>query len=114
MKLLFDQNLSRRLVAMLAEEFPGSAHVVSLGLDTSTDREVWEFAGENDFVVVSKDSDFRQLAFLLGPPPKVVWLRLGNCTTATITNTLRSHLGSIARFVAEEQEALLVLPDLGD
>ena len=67
MRLLFDQNLSRRLVTMLSLEFPASRHVVELGLDTASDREIWEYAGEHGLVIVSKDSDFRQLAFLLGP-----------------------------------------------
>lgn len=113
MKLLFDQNLSRRLVPTLEAEFPGSAHVAALALDTATDRQVWEHAGQHNFIIVSKDSDFRQLAFLLGPPPKVVWLRLGNCTTATIAETLRAHVDPIARFAGSAEEALLVLPGLG-
>jgi predicted nuclease of predicted toxin-antitoxin system len=57
-KLLFDQNLSRRLVPILAEQFPGSNHIVELGLDTATDREVWTFARDNGFAIASKDSDF--------------------------------------------------------
>jgi predicted nuclease of predicted toxin-antitoxin system len=75
-KLLFDQNLSRLLVGRFAEEFPDSRHVTEVGLDRATDREVWEFARAGGYVIVSKDSDFRQLAFLFGPPPKVVWLRV--------------------------------------
>lgn len=69
MKALFDQNLPRRLVGMLAVEYPDSVHVTSVGLDTATDAEIWSYAGEHDFVIVSKDSDFRHLAFLHGPPP---------------------------------------------
>ena len=83
MKLLFDQNLSRLLVGRFAEEFPDSVHVTDVGLDRATDREVWEFARAGGYVIVSKDSDFRQLAFLFGPPPKVVWLRVGNASTTT-------------------------------
>ena len=112
MRLLFDQNLSRRLVGALAQEFPDSSHVGALGLDTATDREIWAYAGERGYVIVSKDSDFRQLAFLLGPPPKAVWLRVGNCTTTSIAEVLRSHVDAIARFEASSEEALLVLPDL--
>lgn len=74
MRLLFDQNLSRRLVRELASLFPESTHVTAVGLDTATDREIWAYAGEYGFLIVSKDSDFRQVAFLLGPPPKAVWL----------------------------------------
>jgi predicted nuclease of predicted toxin-antitoxin system len=111
-RLLFDQNLSRRLVADLAQWFPESAHVGSLGLDTATDREVWAYAGEQEYLIASKDSDFRQLAFLFGPPPKSIWLRVGNCSTAAIAAVLRSNVQVIARFAASEEESLLVLPDL--
>ena len=91
MRLLFDQNLSRHLVHRLAVEFPGSEPVTDVGLDMATDVEIWEYAAEHALVIVSKDSDFRQLAFLNGPPPKVVWLRLGNVSTSEILEALRSH-----------------------
>ncbi len=112
MRLLFDQNLSRRLVADLTPWFPDSAHVGSIALDTATDREVWAYAGEQGYMIASKDSDFRQLAFLFGPPPKGIWLRVGNCSTAAIAAVLRSNEDVIARFAASEEESLLVLPDL--
>ncbi|WP_420618642.1 DUF5615 family PIN-like protein [Candidatus Poriferisocius sp.] len=110
MRLLLDQNLSRRLVGMLVAEYPGSCHVVEVGLDTATDRAIWEYARDHGFAIVSKDSDFRQLAFLLGPPPKVIWLRVGNATTLKIFSVLQQHRDIIAEFGASEQEALLVLP----
>ena len=62
MKLLLDQNLSRHLIGQLRDVFPGSQHVTKLGLDAATDREVWEYAPELDYIVVPKDSDFRQLS----------------------------------------------------
>lgn len=114
MKLLFDQNLSHRLVSELDALFPDSDHVRAAGLDTATDREIWEYADKQGYVLVSKDSDFRQLAFLLGPPPKAIWLRAGNRSTTAIAELLRSAADDIARFAASEEEALLVLPDLGD
>ena len=81
-----------------------------LGLAEATDAEVWAYAGANGYVVVSKDSDFRQLAFLHGPPPKVVWLRLGNVTTVDVATTILDHNEAIGRFTANEDEAFLVLP----
>lgn len=112
MKLLFDQNLSRTLVGALREVLPDTQHVTALGLDTATDREIWEYARENDHVIVSKDSDFRQLAFLHGPPPKIVWLRVGNASTATALRALMDHEAVIEAFTISEYEALLVLPSL--
>jgi len=69
-RFLFDQNLSRHLVGMFSVEYPDSRHVTEVGLDAATDAEIWAYAGEHGFVIVSKDSDFRQLAFLHGPPPR--------------------------------------------
>ena len=109
MKLLYDQNLSFKLVQRLAEEFPGSAHVRDSGLDHASDDEVWAYARTNDFVIATKDTDFHQRCFLYGPPPKVVWLRLGNCSTATVENVLRSRSAEVADFLADESAALLVL-----
>ncbi len=71
MKLLFDENLSPRLVELLASEFPGSRQIESLDMRGATDGTVWEYAQENDYVIVSKDNDFRQRFFLYGPPPQV-------------------------------------------
>jgi len=113
-RLLLDQNLSRRLVGMLRDAFPGSVHVAEIDLGAATDREIWDHAKEHGLVLMSKDSDFRQLAFLHGPPPKVVWLRVGNATTAAIANVVLDHVGAIEAFVANEVEALLVLPSLSD
>lgn len=109
MKLLFDQNLSRLLVRRLAADFPGSAHVAERELDTGTDREIWEYAGQHGFVIVSKDSDFRQLALLFGCPPHVVWLNIGNASTDAIEELLRHSKHRLDAFVASGDESLLVL-----
>ena len=85
MKFLFDQNLSHRLVKAFADEFPRSAHLGHVGLEGAPDGPVWDYAKENGFVIVSKDSDFHQRSFLYGHPPKVVWIRRGNCSTGGIS-----------------------------
>ena len=110
MKLLFDENLSRNLVGWLRDVFPESQHVTALGLDAVTDRDIWEYAGEHGYAIVSKDSDFRQLAFLYGPPPKVVWLRVGNASTSAVLQVILDHVTAIEAFAASDDEALLVLP----
>jgi len=98
LKLLFDQNLSHKLVCSFSDEFPGSAHVRDLGLASSSDIEVWEYAKQFGFTIVSKDTDFSQRGFLFGPPPKVVWIRLGNCSTEEIQNVLFSYAAEIRQF----------------
>ena len=109
MKLLFDQNLSARLVETLAEVYPDSAHVRNFGLDHADDQAVWGFARENGFVIVSKDSDFRQRSFVLGFPPKVIWLRMGNRSTGDIERVLRQREAVIRGFFADPVSAFLVI-----
>ncbi len=81
MKLLFDENLSFRLVVILQDLFPCSQHVRECGLRGGSDAEIWEYATANGLMIVTKDSDFQERSVLLGTPPKVVWLRMKNCTT---------------------------------
>jgi predicted nuclease of predicted toxin-antitoxin system len=83
-RFLLDQNLSYKLVARLADVFPGCAHVRDVGLGNGTDEAVWNYAREHGFVLLSKDEDFHQMSFVLGPPPQVVWVQLGNCSTAEV------------------------------
>ena len=110
MKLLFDQNLSYQLVRRLADAYPGSAHVRLLGLAQTDDSEIWKFAAREGFTVVSKDSDFQQLAMLLGPPPKVIWIRLGNCQVDAVEALFRQGFSAVAEFLADSDLAVLALP----
>ncbi|MGH7857159.1 MAG: DUF5615 family PIN-like protein [Candidatus Binatia bacterium] len=109
MKLLFDQNLSPRLVHGLADVYPDSAHVRDFGLEADDDEPVWLHAKAEGFTIVTKDDDFRQRTFLRGSPPKVVWVRLGNCRTAEVEATLRSRAAEVLAFGADPDAALLVL-----
>ena len=109
MKLLFDQNLSPRLVQLLAGIYPDSAHVMDMGLSDADDRAIWTFARERGFAIVSKDGDFRQLSFLAGPPPKVVWVRLGNCTTDDIVTMLQQRADDLRDFASAPEAAFLVV-----
>jgi predicted nuclease of predicted toxin-antitoxin system len=111
-KLLFDENLSRKLVVRLADLYPGSAHVVRLGLAERPDREIWDFAAKEGFVLVSADSDFYELATAIGPPPKVVWLRSWAHPTRDAERVLRHEAVRIAHFAADAELAVLVLDRL--
>lgn len=110
MSLLFDQNLSRRLVGLLAAEYPGSEHVFAAGLAVVDDRTIWAYAAGRGLTVVSKDADFRALAALLGPPPKVVSLRVGNGPTAVVVALLRGRLADVRAFLADPAADVLELP----
>ncbi len=98
MKLLFDQNLSPRLVDLLADAYPGSGHAEHLGLGQASDLELWDFAKRQGFAIVSKDEDFNHLSVLRGSPPKFVWILLGNCTTQEVEQLLRRHLPELQKF----------------
>ncbi len=104
--LLFDNNLSPRLVSTLSDLFQGR-HVATLGLAAASDEQVWAYARQHGLMVVTKDADFQELAVLRGAPPKVVWLRLGNCSTADVAALLRSHAGDIFRLGQEADLSVL-------
>ena len=109
MKLLFDQNLPGSLVERLADLFPDSAHVRDAGLARADDVAIWDRARCDGFVIVSKDSDFQQRSLLHGAPPKVVWLRVGNCPTSRIEQLLRDRSVELHTFGADSKQSLLVL-----
>ncbi len=109
MKLLFDQNLSPKLVTQLADLFPGSSHVQAEGLERADDEELWEHARQSGFAIVSKDEDFNNLSVVRGIPPKVIWLQLGNCTTSQVERVLRSRSSEIEAFARDPSLGTLVL-----
>lgn len=109
MKLLFDQNLSHRLVAALADVFPGSVHVRDVGLARAADEALWAHARDAGFTIASKDSDFQNRGFVEGFPPKIVWLRVGNCSTAEIESLLKRHASDLERFECDQSSAVLIL-----
>ena len=78
MKLLLDENLSRRLVPFLQHAYPGSSQVVLLGMESASDIEVWQAAKDQGFVLVTCDADFEELSLVWGQPPKVIWLKTRN------------------------------------
>lgn len=93
--LFLDHNLSPRLVQRLADLYPGSLHIQSIGLEAASDRTVWEYARHHNYLIVTKDADFGELLLLHGFPPKIVWIRRGNCSTQTIETLLRDNFEAI-------------------
>jgi predicted nuclease of predicted toxin-antitoxin system len=91
MKLLLDENLSRRLVPFLQHEYPGSSQVALLGLESASDAEIWRVAKEQEFVIVTRDSDFEEFSLVWGQPPKVIWLKIRNQSRAATLKILLDH-----------------------
>lgn len=110
MKLLLDENLSRRLVERIADLFPESAHLVEVGLLQAADSAIWQFAKTNGFCIVTADSDFYELAAANGPPPKVIWLKGCDYPTDVAEELLRGQAIRIAEFLNEPEVAVLILP----
>lgn len=109
MRLLFDQNLSPRLPVRLADLFPNSEHVDTVGLGSSADNLVWDYALQNGLAIVTKDEDYSQMSVMRGCPPKVLWLLIGNCTTADIEALLRVRLADIQAFEQDVSVGVLAL-----
>ncbi len=109
MKLLFDQNLSDQLVTLLDDLFPNSTHVKSIDLTDAMDVELWNYARDNDYLIVSKDTDFSNMSIIHGYPPKVIWLRLGNCSTSTVEQKMRKHFVDIEEFTRDANSGLFIL-----
>ena len=109
MKLLLDENLSPRLVESLADLYPGSEHVDNVGLGATGDGAVWNYAKDHGFAIVTKDSDFADRSVMQGAPPKVVWIRLGNCSTNDVERLLRSQYEAVRGFPEQHSETCLLL-----
>ena len=109
MKLLLDENLSRRLVSRLCESYPGTTHVEEIEFRGATDRSIWEHAKAHGFTIVTKDNDFRQLSVLLGAPPKVIWLSVGNAGTDEIVQQIDVEFDRIKQFLNDPETDLLIV-----
>lgn len=99
MRLLFDQNISPRILKSLPDKFIGSTHVKNENLINSTDYQIWEFAKRNNYIIVTQDSDFNDLNSLYGFPPKIIWIRTGNLKTQAILDILIDYIIDIEKFI---------------
>lgn len=109
MRPLFDHNLSPRLIRLLSDVYPGCSHVQDLDMATASDTDEWNYAAEHGYTIVSKDADFHQRSLVLGAPPKVVWIRRGNCSVSETANLLRERFIAVERFHGREEAAFLAL-----
>lgn len=109
MKLLLDQNLSRKLVPILQDVYPRSSHVFLLGLQKATDSEIWHYARHHGFSLATKNKDMIDLCVLRGAPPKALWLRLGNCSTTLVVDVFARNRERIGQFVHDESRVVLSL-----
>lgn len=107
MNLLFDQNISFRIIKRIEDIFPGSISSRELGYDNPHDFEIWNFAKSNNFSIVTFDSDFIDISNLRGFPPKIIWLRIGNTSTKNIAERIRKEQSNIVDFLNSSENAFL-------
>ncbi len=103
MKLLFDQNISFRIISKIKLNFPDAKQVRQLGIENYSDVEIWKFAKENEFTIVTFDADFYDLSNFKGFPPKIIWLRFGNTKTDFIANIINSRYSIIKDFISSTE-----------
>ncbi|TVQ08915.1 MAG: hypothetical protein EA364_14895 [Balneolaceae bacterium] len=113
MNLLFDQNISFRITKRLKEIFPDSVHVSDCGLQNSEDLVIWEYAKQNDYAIVTFDSDFYDISVINGHPPKILWIRRGNLTTHEIAKLLSTHHKIIDKFLHHPDFSEITCLELG-
>ena len=109
MKLLLDENLSRRIIPFLQTAFPGSTQVTLLGLESASDSEIWQYAKNNGFVIVSRDSDFQERSLVSGHPPQVIWLKIPNRSKTAVLNILLEHRAEIEQALTSQNLACVEL-----
>lgn len=109
MKLLLDQNISYKLVEKLSTLFPESNHVRFLESHTASDKDIWEYAKNNDYLLVTQDMDFFEMSLVYGFPLKIIWLRTGNTRTKIIQNIIVNHFRAIRDFYEDRTAACLEL-----
>jgi len=109
LKLLLDQNLSRRILPSLFSYFPGSTHVALEKLETATDEKIWLFAKENNFVIVTKDSDFEELSIIKGTPPQIIWIKIGNADNKTVIDILTNNKDEIQKLLTHSEISCIEL-----
>jgi predicted nuclease of predicted toxin-antitoxin system len=107
--LLFDQNISPRLVSRLADIYPGAVHVSTLGMGAVLDVEIWQYAHDHNYMIVTKDADFSELGIVKGFPPKIIWIRRGNCSTQDMESILRENYPAISTLSADSETGILAL-----
>ncbi len=113
MKLLFDQNISHRILKNVSAHFPNSTSVKDEALIDASDKEIWAFAKQQDFTIVTQDSDFNELNSLYGFPPKVIWIRTGNLNTEALATVLIDHFSDLTTFLLDDRYGCFEIIKIG-
>ncbi len=107
MRLLFNNNLSHRLIAELADIYPNSLHVRDIGPEDAADTDIWDYAREHGLVIVTQDRDYREMSRVCGQPSKLVFITLRNCPTARVAALFSQHKADLISLEREDDKAVL-------
>jgi predicted nuclease of predicted toxin-antitoxin system len=112
MQLLLDENISYRLVKRVSTYFPNCIQSFDVLPRKSTDRTIWEYALKNKYCTETFDEDFIELGLLKGYPPKIIWIRSGNCTTLELAKLFIAQQSIMEAFLKSEEDGCLKLHQL--
>lgn len=104
MKLLLDENLSRRIVPFIQDRYPGSTQVALMGMEQTNDKAIRQYAIDNGYVMTTKDADFYEMNLLYGSPPKIIWLKMGNQSKAETIKALLDNYQAIEQALLQDDK----------
>ena len=107
MKLLLDENLSRRIVPFIQNSFPGSTQLALIGLECANDRIIRQYAIDNGYIITTQDADFYEMSLIHGQPPKIVWLNMGNQSKTATIKTLLDNQQAIEQALIIDNKACI-------
>ena len=107
-RILIDQNISHRIIPKISTTFSAVEHVRNLGLQQASDYEIFlQARGQQFDAILTIDEDFLNLIQVFGSPPKIIWLRLGNCQTDYIASVLVAYREQIESFMLNDELKIL-------
>ena len=109
MKLLLDENLSRRIIPFIQDSYPGSTQISLIGMEQADDKAIRQYAIDNNFVIATKDADFYEMNILYGQPPKIIWLKLGNQSKVVTIKALLDGYEAIEQVLLINDKACIEL-----
>jgi predicted nuclease of predicted toxin-antitoxin system len=107
MKLLFDQNISHRILNHIQDILPEAKQVRDLDLENNSDKQIWEYAKKSAYIIVTFDGDFYDFSLVWGHPPKIIWIRTYNQTTKNVEKILRKYIDKMQDFQNDNDLACL-------
>jgi len=107
LSLLFDQNISFRILNFLGDDFPSAQHVKTCDLTNASDRTIFDYAKNEGLAIITFDSDYSDMALVNGFPPKIIWLRIGNQSTSAVASILRQNKVAIHQFLLSKDVGIL-------